>query len=94
MHCSTFPSALGPLPTTPWPHPSHSPLQVDLLDLPSLAPSYHPLASPPSHPPLQVLYVHCSTGHGRTGTVCSLLLGLAYRLPGPHALHLFQVIAS
>ena len=41
---------------------------------------------------LQVLYVHCSTGHGRTGTVCALILGVVYHLSGPHALHLFQAI--
>ena len=38
----------------------------------------------------QILYIHCSKGHGRTGTVCALLLGLAYHLSGPHAVLLYQ----
>ena len=39
-----------------------------------------------------VLYVHCRGGHGRTGTVCSLLLGLALELSGPEALALYQAL--
>ncbi|CAK0840418.1 unnamed protein product, partial [Prorocentrum cordatum] len=34
----------------------------------------------------EVLYVHCRGGHGRTGTVCSLLLGRLYGLGAPEAL--------
>ncbi len=40
----------------------------------------------------EVLYVHCRGGHGRTGTVCSLLLGLLYELRGGHALALYQAL--
>ena len=34
----------------------------------------------------EVLYVHCHGGHGRTGTICSLLLGKLYALSGEDAL--------
>jgi len=34
----------------------------------------------------EVLYVHCRGGHGRTGTICSVLLGRLYSLPGPEAM--------
>jgi len=44
------------------------------------------------HPRAQVLYIHCSKGHGRTGTVCALLLGLAYHLSGSHAINLYQAL--
>lgn len=36
-------------------------------------------------------YVHCSSGHFRTGSVCSMLIGMAYELSGHHALLLYQV---
>jgi uncharacterized protein (DUF1810 family) len=38
----------------------------------------------------EVLYVHCHGGHGRTGTICSLLLGKLYGLSGEDALKWFQ----
>ena len=28
----------------------------------------------------QVLYIHCSIGHGRSGTVCAALLGMLYSM--------------
>lgn len=34
----------------------------------------------------EVLYIHCHGGHGRTGTICSLLLGRLYGLSGEDAL--------
>lgn len=34
----------------------------------------------------EVLYVHCHGGHGRTGTICSLLLGRLYGLNGEEAI--------
>jgi len=37
-------------------------------------------------------YIHCSGGHFRTGTVCSVLIGLAYELSGHHALLLYQAL--
>ena len=37
-------------------------------------------------------YVHCSGGHFRTGTLCSVLIGLAYGVSGTHALGLFQAL--
>lgn len=37
----------------------------------------------------EVLYVHCHGGHGRTGTICSLLLGRLYGLSGEDALSWF-----
>ena len=37
-------------------------------------------------------YVHCSGGHFRTGTLCSVLIGLAYELSGHHAILLFQAL--
>jgi len=40
----------------------------------------------------EVLYVHCRGGHGRTGTVCSILLGALYNLDGPAALSTFQAL--
>ena len=40
----------------------------------------------------EVLYVHCRGGHGRTGTVCSLLLGLTYGIRGPRALVTWQAL--
>jgi hypothetical protein len=39
-----------------------------------------------------VVYIHCSGGHFRTGTLCSVLIGLAYGLSGTHALQLFQAM--
>ena len=39
-----------------------------------------------------VCYVHCRGGHGRTGTVCALVLGLAYGLDGPTALATYQAL--
>ena len=36
--------------------------------------------------------MHCSRGHGRTGTICALLLGLAYHLSAPHAVLLYQAL--
>ena len=33
-----------------------------------------------------VLYVHCWGGHGRTGTVIAIVIGLVYGLPGQEAL--------
>ena len=38
------------------------------------------------------VYIHCKGGHGRTGTVCSVVLGLAYSLSGPAALVLYQAL--
>ena len=38
----------------------------------------------------RVVYIHCRGGHGRTGTVCSLLLGRLHGLNGPSALSRFQ----
>merc|ERR1719482_1837663 len=40
----------------------------------------------------EVLYVHCRGGHGRTGTICSLLLGLLHNLDGPAALAAYQAL--
>ena len=40
----------------------------------------------------EVCYIHCRGGHGRTGTVCSLVLGLAYALDGPTALATYQAL--
>ena len=40
----------------------------------------------------EVIYVHCRGGHGRTGTLCSLLLGALYRLDGPTALLCYQAM--
>lgn len=40
----------------------------------------------------EVMYVHCRGGHGRTGTVCSLLLGLCHGLDGPTALATYQAL--
>ena len=34
----------------------------------------------------EVLYIHCRGGHGRTGTICALLLGRLYNLPADAAL--------
>lgn len=34
----------------------------------------------------EIIYVHCRGGHGRTGTVCCLLLGQLYRISGAEAL--------
>jgi len=39
----------------------------------------------------QVLYVHCRGGHGRTGTICALLLGRLYDLKAPEALARVQL---
>ena len=39
-----------------------------------------------------VCYIHCRGGHGRTGTVCALLLGLLHNLDGPAALAHFQAL--
>ncbi len=38
------------------------------------------------------MYIHCSQGHGRTGTVCALLLAIAYHISGPHAILLYQAL--
>ena len=38
----------------------------------------------------EVVYLHCRGGHGRTGTIASLVLGLAYRLSGAEALATYQ----
>lgn len=38
------------------------------------------------------LYIHCSNGHFRTGTVCAMLIGMAYELSGHHALLLYQAL--
>jgi len=40
----------------------------------------------------EVCYVHCRGGHGRTGTVCALLLGLVHNLDGPAALATYQAL--
>ena len=40
----------------------------------------------------EVLYIHCRGGHGRTGTVCSILLGALYGLRGPAALSTYQAL--
>jgi len=40
----------------------------------------------------EVIYIHCTSGHARTCTLCSALLGLAYHLSGPHAILLFQAL--
>ena len=40
----------------------------------------------------EALYIHCRGGHGRTGTVCALLLGLVFNLAGPEALALYQAL--
>ncbi|EOD26859.1 hypothetical protein EMIHUDRAFT_430115 [Emiliania huxleyi CCMP1516] len=40
----------------------------------------------------ETLYIHCRGGHGRTGTVCSLLLGLVHGLDGPRALSTYQAL--
>lgn len=40
----------------------------------------------------RVAYVHCRGGHGRTGTVCALILGLLYDLDGPRALVTYQAL--
>lgn len=34
----------------------------------------------------EIIYVHCRGGHGRTGTVCTLLLGRLYRLSSAEAM--------
>lgn len=38
----------------------------------------------------EVLYIHCHGGHGRTGTICSLLLGKLYSLSGEDALSWYK----
>ena len=38
----------------------------------------------------RVLYVHCRGGHGRTGTVCALLLGRAYGIGAAEAMARYQ----
>ena len=40
----------------------------------------------------EVCYLHCRGGHGRTGTVCALLLGIVHRLDGPAALATYQAL--
>lgn len=40
----------------------------------------------------ECVYVHCKGGHGRTGTVCSIVLGLAYSLDGPRSLLTLQAL--
>ncbi len=42
--------------------------------------------------PGEVVYVHCKGGHGRTGTLVSVLLGLIYGLDGPTALATWQAL--
>ena len=42
----------------------------------------------------EALYIHCRGGHGRTGTVCALLLGLVFDLAGPEALALYPPTVS
>eukprot|EP00928_Gymnodinium_smaydae_P085518 TRINITY_DN68_c2_g1_i1.p1 TRINITY_DN68_c2_g1~~TRINITY_DN68_c2_g1_i1.p1 ORF type:complete len:773 (+),score=140.74 TRINITY_DN68_c2_g1_i1:74-2392(+) len=39
----------------------------------------------------EVLYIHCRGGHGRTGTVCALLLGRLYSLSAPEAMARIQL---
>lgn len=34
----------------------------------------------------EILYVHCRGGHGRTGTICAILLGRLYGLGAPEAM--------
>ncbi|KAL1524949.1 hypothetical protein AB1Y20_019825 [Prymnesium parvum] len=38
----------------------------------------------------RVLYIHCRGGHGRTGTICSLLLARAYGLSAAEAMARYQ----
>jgi len=40
----------------------------------------------------EVFYIHCRGGHGRTGTVCSILLGAIHSLAGQVALCTFQCL--
>lgn len=40
----------------------------------------------------ECVYVHCRGGHGRTGTICSILIGLAYSLDGPKPLLTYQAL--
>lgn len=39
----------------------------------------------------EVLYVHCRGGHGRTGTICAILLGRMYKLSAAEAMARTQV---
>lgn len=38
------------------------------------------------------LYVHCWGGHGRAGTICSIILGLLYGLSGQEAMEYIQTL--
>ena len=38
------------------------------------------------------MFIHCSRGHFRTGTLASVIIGLAYELSGSHAMLLFQAL--
>ena len=40
----------------------------------------------------ECIYIHCRGGHGRTGTLVSLLLGLCYGLDGPTSLATYQCL--
>eukprot|EP00965_Chrysotila_dentata_P238277 6202398-Pleurochrysis_carterae.AAC.1 len=40
----------------------------------------------------EVIYLHCRGGHGRTGTIGSLLLGLVYSLSAPFAMVMWQAL--
>ena len=40
----------------------------------------------------EVIYIHCRGGHGRTGTVCSVLLGALYGLEGLDAASAYQML--
>lgn len=40
----------------------------------------------------EVVYLHCRGGHGRTGIIASLVLGLAYDVGAVHALALYQIL--
>jgi len=37
-----------------------------------------------------MMYIHCYGGHGRAGTLCGILLGLAYQLEGADSLARIQ----